>query len=105
MTDDDIFKACEQHGAKCVYDAAYAGLIGDRKALRAVGPPRIVDLGEAHTIARIAYGCSRAEAKVIIESWRRHYNAVRPHSSLNYLIPLQCKQQHHPVPNRAVLQE
>jgi putative transposase len=30
---------------------------------------------------------SRAEAKVIIESWRRHYNAVRPHSSLGYLTP------------------
>ena len=29
---------------------------------------------------------SRAEAKVIIESWRRHYNEVRPHSSLDYLI-------------------
>jgi putative transposase len=30
---------------------------------------------------------SRAEAKVIIESWRQHYNAVRPHSSLGYLTP------------------
>jgi putative transposase len=30
---------------------------------------------------------TRAEAKVIIESWRRHYNAVRPHSSLRYLTP------------------
>jgi putative transposase len=30
---------------------------------------------------------TRAEAKVIIESWRRHYNAVRPHSSLGYLTP------------------
>ena len=30
---------------------------------------------------------SRAEAKVIIEAWRRHYNAVRPHSSLDYLTP------------------
>jgi len=30
---------------------------------------------------------SRAEAKVIIETWRRHYNAVRPHSSLGYLTP------------------
>ena len=28
---------------------------------------------------------SRAEAKVIIEQWRRHYNEVRPHSSLGYL--------------------
>lgn len=30
---------------------------------------------------------SRAEAKVVIESWRRHYNEVRPHSSLGYLTP------------------
>ena len=30
---------------------------------------------------------SRAEAKVIIETWRRHYNEVRPHSSLDYLTP------------------
>ena len=30
---------------------------------------------------------SRAEAKVVIESWRRHYNQVRPHSSLGYLTP------------------
>ena len=30
---------------------------------------------------------SRAEAKVIIECWRQHHNAVRPHSSLGYLTP------------------
>jgi putative transposase len=30
---------------------------------------------------------SRTEAKVIIESWRQHYNEVRPHSSLGYLTP------------------
>src|SRR5215204_715980 len=30
---------------------------------------------------------SRAEAKVVIETWRRHYNQVRPHSSLGYLTP------------------
>ena len=30
---------------------------------------------------------SRAEAKIIIEAWRRHYNEVRPHSSLGYLTP------------------
>ena len=30
---------------------------------------------------------SRAEAKVIIESWRQHFNPVRPHSSLGYLTP------------------
>lgn len=27
------------------------------------------------------------EAKVLIERWRRHYNAVRPHSSLSYDPP------------------
>ena len=27
------------------------------------------------------------EAKVLIERWRRHYNKVRPHSSLNYRPP------------------
>ena len=48
---------------------------------------------------------SRTEARVVIENWRRHYNAVRPHSSLKYLTPHEFKQQHHPSPNRAVLQE
>ncbi len=28
-----------------------------------------------------------AEAKVIIESWRQHYNTQRPHSSLRYKPP------------------
>ena len=28
-----------------------------------------------------------AEAKVVIESWRRHYNTKRPHSSLGYRPP------------------
>jgi len=27
------------------------------------------------------------EAKVLIERWRRHYNTVRPHSSLGYRVP------------------
>lgn len=30
---------------------------------------------------------SRAEAKVVIETWRKHFNEVRPHSSLGYLTP------------------
>jgi putative transposase len=29
----------------------------------------------------------RVDAKVAIEQWRRHYNEVRPHSSLQYLTP------------------
>jgi putative transposase len=34
---------------------------------------------------------NRVEAKVGIEQWRRHYNEVRPHSSLGYLTPLEFK--------------
>ena len=30
---------------------------------------------------------SRGEAKVVIEAWRKHFNDVRPHSSLGYLTP------------------
>ena len=30
---------------------------------------------------------SRAEAKAVIETWRRHFNDVRPHSSLGYMTP------------------
>ena len=30
---------------------------------------------------------SLAEAKVLIEAWRRHYNTIRPHSSLGYPPP------------------
>jgi putative transposase len=43
---------------------------------------------------------SRVEAAIIIETWRRHYNAVRPHSSLNYLTPLGFKRQPHYQPSR-----
>jgi len=31
--------------------------------------------------------CSLKEAKILIEQWRRHYNTVRPHSSLGYRPP------------------
>jgi transposase InsO family protein len=44
---------------------------------------------------------SLAEAEVVIEAWRLHFNAIRPHSSLNYLTPLEFKRQHHPSPNAA----
>jgi putative transposase len=32
---------------------------------------------------------SRAEAKIVIDLWLRHYNTVRPHSSLQYQTPLE----------------
>lgn len=46
------------------------------------------------------------EAKIIIEAWRRHYNTIRPHSSLGYRPPAPealCWPADQP-PNRAVAQ-
>ncbi|HYT66499.1 MAG TPA: IS3 family transposase [Vicinamibacterales bacterium] len=37
---------------------------------------------------------NRADAKVSIEAWRRHYNEVRPPSSLAYLTPAAFKVKH-----------
>jgi putative transposase len=37
---------------------------------------------------------NRTDAKVSIEQWRRHYNEVRPHSSLAYLTPAAFKTKH-----------
>src|SRR5947208_10969560 len=34
---------------------------------------------------------NRVDAKVVIATWRRHYNEVRPRSSLGYLTPLEFK--------------
>jgi putative transposase len=36
---------------------------------------------------------NRVDAKIVIESWRRHFNEVRPHSSLKNLTPSQFKEQ------------
>ena len=46
---------------------------------------------------------SRAEARVVIETWRRHYNHVRPHSSLDDLTPIEFKNQYHSTHQGAVL--
>src|ERR1700726_2526579 len=32
-------------------------------------------------------GPSLREAAIVIESWRRHYNTVRPHASIGYRAP------------------
>jgi putative transposase len=36
---------------------------------------------------------NRIDANIVIEDWRRHYNEVRPHSSLGQMTPLEFKQQ------------
>ena len=33
---------------------------------------------------------NRMEARIVIEDWRRHYNEIRPHSSLAYMTPQQA---------------
>lgn len=43
---------------------------------------------------------SRPEALAVIETWRGHYNQVRPHSSLGYLTPLEFKRKHCQAPSR-----
>ena len=39
----------------------------------------------------------RAEARVVIETWRRHYNQVRPHQSLQDPIPIELKTRYHSI--------
>lgn len=46
---------------------------------------------------------SRTEARVLIEIWRRHYNEVRPHSSLDYRTPLEFRHHHESTHQGAVL--
>jgi len=48
---------------------------------------------------------NRTEAKIVIENWRRHYNEVRPHSSLSYQTPVEFKSKRLSTnPNGAILQ-
>jgi putative transposase len=48
---------------------------------------------------------SSREAAVISEGWRRHYDEIRPQSSLNYITPNEFTQQNPPIPKRAALQK
>ena len=47
---------------------------------------------------------SREETRVVIETWRRHYNHVRPHQSLNDLTPIEFKTRYDSTQQGAVLQ-
>jgi len=74
--------------------ARAAGLIGKSEGgrpLRQVAPGR-TDTSRASTRLRdelldgeIFY--TLREAQIVIESWRRHYNTIRPHESLGYKPP------------------
>jgi putative transposase len=45
----------------------------------------------------------RTEARVLIEIWRRHYNGVRPHSSLDYRTPNEFRRHHESTHQGAIL--
>jgi putative transposase len=46
---------------------------------------------------------SRTEARVLIEIWRRHYNDVRPHSSLDYRTPQEFRHHYESNQQGAIL--
>ena len=46
---------------------------------------------------------SRTEAKAVIENWRKHYNNVRPHSSLGGLCPREFRQKFESTQREATL--
>jgi putative transposase len=48
---------------------------------------------------------SRAEASAVFETWRRHYNEIRPHSALGGLTPSEFKRKYTDTdsPQRAIL--
>ncbi len=46
---------------------------------------------------------SRTEARVLIEIWRRHYNQVRPHSSLAYQTPIEFRRNYESIHQGAIL--
>ena len=46
---------------------------------------------------------NRTEARVLIEIHRRHYNDVRPHSSLGYLTPTEFRRHHESIHQGAIL--
>lgn len=49
---------------------------------------------------------NRTDAKIVIEAWRRHYNEVRPHSSLGNLTPAEFKKAISSTrPELAILQD
>ena len=41
---------------------------------------------------------SLKEARVVIEQWRKHYNTIRPHSSLGYRPPAPQTSSPYPTP-------
>jgi transposase InsO family protein len=72
---------------------AWIGAVGAKTAYIAPGSPwenGYVESFNARLRDELLDGeifYSLREAQIVIESWRRHYNAVRPHQSLGYRPP------------------
>ena len=49
--------------------------------------PKKIPVGEIIELLDGEIFYTLAEAKIIVESWRRHFNTVRPHGSLGYKPP------------------
>lgn len=47
---------------------------------------------------------NRTDARIVIEAWRRHYNGVRPHSSLGQRTPAEFIKSLSSTPERAIFQ-
>ena len=78
--------------AKAVQE--WIAAVGARTAYIAPGSPWENGYVESFNASACVTSCSTArsstrcsEAQIVIESWRRHYNAVRPHASLGYKPP------------------
>jgi putative transposase len=72
---------------------AWIGAVGAKTAYIAPGSPwenGFIESFNARLRDELLDGeifYSLVEAKIVIESWRRHYNTVRPHGSLGYKPP------------------
>ena len=77
--------------AKAVQD--WIGAVGARTAYIAPGSPwenGFIESFNARLRDELLDGeifYTLREAQIVIESWRRHYNAVRPHASIGYRAP------------------
>jgi putative transposase len=89
------------NGPEFVATAVLKWLIGEGIETAHIAPGRPWENGADESFngrfrdecLNMEYFRNRAEATVIIESWRRHYNEVRPHSSLGYLTPIEFKKK------------
>lgn len=83
------------HGPEFIAEAvrSWIAAVGSKTAFIAPGSPwenGYVESFNARLRDELLNGeifYSLREAQIVIESWRRHYNAVRPHQSLGYKPP------------------